>query len=68
MDRFRVEYKAFKSGEWYVVGEFIWRVAMAVAKVHTAGRSSRVIDVETGKTVFRSTGDPSLYNKFGNKP
>ena len=52
MGRYRVEFKAFKTGEWYTKTETDhFNVACSVALVWSQGKEFRVIDTETDTIV-----------------
>lgn len=59
--RYRVEMRAFKTGEWYTktptdsIG-----AAYSVAKTSHWGRASRIIDQETGEIIFEKPEDPGM--------
>jgi len=56
-----VEFKAFKTGEWYTKTETDNIAgAYSVAKVGNYGRACRLIDTETGSILFESDEDASM--------
>lgn len=61
MGRYKVEFKAFKTGEWYTktssdhIGS-----ACSVADCNSWGRAYRVIDTETGAVIKSKEEDPSM--------
>ena len=61
MARYQVQFKAFKTGEWYTktdtdsIGG-----AYSVAKVGNYGRACRLIYSETGRILFESDEEPDF--------
>lgn len=61
MAKYKVEYKAFKSGEWYTSMETDSKpAAFSVAKIGNYGRACRLIDTETNEVLFESQEDPDF--------
>ena len=59
--RYTVEFKAFKTGEWYTKTETDSLVAAcSVASTCSWGRAARVIDNETGDVYRETAEDPSM--------
>lgn len=58
---YRVEFKAFKTGEWYTKTESDSKMAAcSVATTCNWGRAYRVIDTETGEIVREGSEDASM--------
>lgn len=67
MAKYIVEFKAFKTGEWYTKTETDSRpAAFSVAKIGNYGRACRLIDTETGDILFESAEDESMKSINGN--
>ena len=61
MARYRVEFKAFMTGEWYLKTDTdSYAAACSVAKIGNFGRACRLIDTETGKILFSSDEDATF--------
>ena len=61
MARYKVEYKSFKSGEWYTKTETDSKAAAySVAKIGNYGRACRLIDTETDEVLYESQEDPDF--------
>jgi len=66
MGRYKVEFKAFKTGEWYTktstdnIGS-----AYSVAQGSNFGRATRVIDTETNRVLAESDEDASMKESNG---
>ena len=59
--RYTVEFKAFKTGEWYPKTKTdSLMAACSVASTCSWGRATRVIDNETGKVYRESVEDRSM--------
>ena len=68
MGRYKVEFKAFKTGEWYTKTETDFKgPAHSVALVESQGRSYRVTDTEDGSITLEGEGDDSMYREYGSK-
>jgi len=66
MARYTVEFKAFKTGEWYTKTETDYIAsAYSVAKVQSQGRAYRVTDTETWSILLEDGGDASSYRAYG---
>jgi hypothetical protein len=62
MARYKVEFKAFKTGEWYTKTETDHIAsAYSVAAVQAQGRASRLTDTEEGIILQEDEGDSSMY-------
>ena len=68
MARYKVEFKAFKTGEWYTkmetdnIGS-----AYSVAQCHTWGRASRVTDIDMNSVIFEEAekdGAAEIASKY----
>ena len=66
MGRYKVEFKAFKTGEWYTktstdnIGS-----AYSVADCNSYGRANRIIDSATGKVLREKDEDASMVESNG---
>ena len=66
MGRYKVEFKAFKTGEWYTktstdnIGS-----AYSVADYNSYGRANRIIDSVTGKVLREKGEDASMAESNG---
>lgn len=66
MGRYKVEFKAFKTGEWYTktstdnIGS-----AYSVADYNSYGRANRIIDSVTGKVLREKGEDASMVESNG---
>lgn len=64
--RYTVEFKAFRSGEWYTKTETDSRMAAcSVAATANWGRAYRVIDNETGDIIKEGDEDASMAARNG---
>jgi hypothetical protein len=64
MGRYIVEFKAFKTGEWYTKTETDSKPsAISVACVFSQGRAYRVIDTEDDTIITEDDGDDSMYDE-----
>lgn len=62
MARYIVEFKAFRTKEWYVKTQTDhYNSACSVALCSSLGRAYRIIDTETNEIVNESDGDSSMY-------
>lgn len=60
MGRYRVDWKAFISGEWYTKSETDNRGgAFSSAKVMSDGRASRIFDSEESRYIYEQEEDQS---------
>ena len=67
MGKYKVQFKAFTTGEWYTKTETDSRpAAFSVAKVGNYGRACRLIDTETGDILFESDEDAGMKAVNGN--
>jgi hypothetical protein len=67
MGRYKVEFKAFTTGEWYTKTDTDSRpAAFSVARVGNYGRACRLIDTETGDILFESDEDEGMKAVNGN--
>ena len=66
MGKYKVEFKAFKTGEWYTktssdnIGS-----ACSVAERNSYGRAYRVTDTDSGRTVKSKDEDASMKSCNG---
>ena len=61
MAKYKVEFKAFSTGDWYTKTETDSKpAAFSVACIGNYGRACRLTDSETGETLFESAEDPGL--------
>ena len=61
MAKYKVEFKAFTSGDWYTKTDTDSRAsAFSVAKIGNYGRACRLTDTESGETLFESPEDPDF--------
>ncbi len=61
MSKYKVEFKAFKSGDWYTKTDTNSRAAaFSVAKIGNYGRACRLTDTESGETLFETPEDPDF--------
>ena len=61
MGRYLVQYKAFKTGEWYTKTDTdSKRSAFSVAKIDNYGRACRLIDTETDEILYETAEDPDF--------
>ena len=68
MARYRVEFKAFKTREWYTKTETDYIAsAYSVALVQSQGRAYRVTDTEEGRIIKEDDGDASMYIEYGSR-
>ena len=59
MGRYLVQFKAFKTGEWYTkTNTDSKRSAFSFAKFGNYGRACRLIDTETNQTLFETPEEP----------
>ena len=66
MKRYRVEFKAFKTGQWYTKTETDHiGAAYSVAKNGNYLRACRLTDLETGRILFESEEDPCDISQGG---
>ena len=66
MARYKVEFRALKTGKWYTKTETDSRpAAFSVAMVWRGGRASRLTDTETGKVIYEAGED--YYGPEGSK-
>jgi len=64
--RYKVEFRAFKTGEWYTKTETDHiGPAHSVAFVQSQGRDYRVTDTEDGSISLEGAGDASIYREYG---
>ena len=67
MAKYQVLFKAFKTDEWYTKTDTDSKnSAMSVAKIGNYGRACRVVDTETGETLYACEEDPDLKAVNGN--
>ena len=67
MSKYRVEFRAFHSGEWYRKNGYKELWAAENMMRYSMGRDARVINSHSGKVVATYPGDPSIYEKFKNE-
>ena len=61
MAKYKVEFKAFKSDDWYTKTDTESRAAaFSVAKIGNYGRAYRLTDTESGEILFESPEDPDF--------
>ena len=66
MARYKVENKAFKTGEWYTKTETdSLAAAYSVAKIGNWGRAIRLTDTETGEILYESEEDAGMKDCNG---
>jgi hypothetical protein len=66
MARYKVEFKAFKTEEWYTKTETDYITsAYSVAAVWSQGRAYRVTDSEEERILEEGEGDDSMYREYG---
>lgn len=66
MARYTVEFKAFKTGEWYTKTKTdSIASATSVALVCSSGRAFRLTDTETGRIIREGDGCASMYREYG---
>lgn len=54
-EEYKVEFKAFKTGQWYTKTITAHKpAAFSVARIGNYGRACRIIEVSTGKVLFES--------------
>ena len=69
MKRYRVEFKAFKTGQWYTKTETdSIAAAYSVAKIGNYLRACRLTDTETGRILYESEEDPEMKKTNGYPP
>lgn len=69
MKRYRVEFKAFKTGQWYTKTETdSIAAAFSVAKIGNYLRACRLTDTETGRILYESEEDPEMKKTNGYPP
>lgn len=68
MARYKVEFKAFKTREWYTKTETDHIAsAYSVALTNSQGRAYRVTDTEEGRILKEGDGDESMYIEYGRR-
>jgi hypothetical protein len=61
MARYVVEFRAFKTGQWYTKTETdSVAAAFSVAKVGNWGRACRLTDTQDGRVLFESDEDSGM--------
>jgi len=66
MSRYRVEFKAFSTGQWYTKTETDnIGAAYSVAKRGNYLRACRLTDTETGRILYESEEDPEMKKTLG---
>ncbi len=61
MAKYNVLFKAFTSGEWYTKTDTDSRAAaFSVAKIGNYGRACKLVDTESGETLFETEEDPDF--------
>lgn len=66
MERFQVQFRAYKTGKWYTKTETDSKpAAFSVAKIGNFGRACRVIDGETGEVIFETGEDVEMAKVKG---
>lgn len=67
MARYQVQFKAFKTGDWYTKTDTGSKpAAFSVASIGNYGRACRLIDTETGQILYETPEDPDLAAVNGN--
>lgn len=67
MGKYKVEFQAFKSGEWYTKTDTdSIAAAYSVAKIGNYGRACRLTDTELGERLFETPEDPDFKVVNGN--
>lgn len=66
MGKYNVEFKAFKTGEWYTKTSTDYiRSAYSVAECKSFGRAYRIIDSTTGRMIESKDEDASMKSCNG---
>lgn len=66
MGRYKVEFKAFKTGDWYTktstdnIGS-----AYSVAECNSYGRGTRITDTDSGSVLSETEEDASMKESHG---
>ena len=61
MAKYKVEFKAFISGDWYTKTDTDSKqAAFSVARIGNYGRACRLTDTEFGEILFESPEDPDF--------
>ena len=67
MARYQVQFRAFKTGEWYTKTDTDSKpAAFSVARIGNYGRACRLIDTETGQILYETSEDPDFAAVNGN--
>ena len=67
MVRYQVQFKAFRTGEWYTKTDTDFVAsAWAIAKIGNFGRACRLIDSQSGKVLYETKEDPDFKKVNGN--
>lgn len=67
MGRYKVQFKAFKTDEWYTKTDTDSKpAAFSVATIGNYGRACRLIDTETDEILFESSEDSDFVKVNGN--
>lgn len=66
MAKYHVDFKAFKTGEWYTKTDTdSIAAASSVAHIGNYGRACRLIDTESGNIIFETEEDPAFKEVNG---
>ena len=66
MARYKVEFKAFQTGEWYTkTMTDSYASACSVAEYNSYGRAYRIIDTDTGAVLREGSEDSSMASSNG---
>lgn len=61
MAKYKVEFIAFKTGEWYTKTETdSVAAAYSIAKIGNYGRACRLTDTESGMTLYETAEEPDF--------
>lgn len=65
MARYKVEFKAFKTGEWYTKTETDYIASAYSVAQQSQGRESRLTDTQEDIILKEEDGDVSMYSMYG---
>lgn len=66
MGRYKLEFKAFKTGEWYTkTSTDHLGSASTVAQFNSYGRAYRLTDTDTGRILWEADEDASMAESNG---
>ena len=67
MGKYKVFCKSFRTGEWYPKTDTDSKAsAFSVAKIGNYGRACRLVDTESGETLYASEEDRDFKDVNGN--